>query len=767
MMLVIRDDSMKIRRLLKFLKRPFSISRKFVIYITFFVILSSVIYFGLFAKYYYNIKSTIYQNLENQSGRIENTFIDAIEYTEHSMNFIARQIVDNKKWNDYEFIKRLLVSYRIPDNRIMQFSTFAWANDKFRFIVSSNKGLHLDKQLYLLDRDYIPLTVSNPLKIQLGKPVYGIYSYKYAIPAGYGVVDKSGKYLGSVITSFVISSLERKFNEVININGVSFILTHKDGSFIAASPKTNHAEILKYLDSKKLEIASKEKGFIDDVSVFSDEGFGSIYYNKMKDYPYIIFTIYNQKLERAEIDKVVFNDIIIFCSLVVLVLLLFFLLYSSLVKPIIVIAKAAKSIADGNYEVEIAEYSSIEMNQLAKAILSIKKFVKKEELLKNQLSKVNKDLQQVTKSINHDLRNYAAGICGLANLINEEKDLAQISKYSHMIFKQSDGILRMAQELLSINLPKIDLKKTNLIEEFSIKEVLKELIFINQNFAAKHSVKISLILENEIPLISSDQIVVRRIFDNIITNAIKYSNENTEVKVLLSHVLAEHKIKVEVIDNGIGMTQNQIKMALDGEGAKIDKTGLAKVVDSHGFGLPIVKSLVHSIGAKIEIESKKFEGTKVKLWFDLDLNQVKDNSNQSSQDSQVSKDERVNKGIIMICDDELINRVVLDRILRNAGYKIFSVENGQEALELMDNKDFDLIFTDVKMPIIDGITMTKMIREGSQFKKFRNFNIPIIVISSNNDEDTKNKSLEAGASHYLDKIYDKSKILAVVEDLLK
>jgi hypothetical protein len=93
----------------KMLKKPISISGSFAALLLFFSILSLLISSELFFKHFKDAKNAIWQKLQHQSGRIENTFTDAIEYTASSMGFISRQIADNNKWHDYNFIKNLLI----------------------------------------------------------------------------------------------------------------------------------------------------------------------------------------------------------------------------------------------------------------------------------------------------------------------------------------------------------------------------------------------------------------------------------------------------------------------------------------------------------------------------------------------------------------------------------------------------------------------------------------------------------------------------------
>jgi CheY-like chemotaxis protein len=649
----------------------------------------------------------------------------------------------------------------------MEYSTFSWVNEKHRFVVSSNKGLHLDEYLDMSKRDYIPKTVSQPLQIHLGDPIYGIYSGKYSIPAGYGVVDKKGKYLGAVVTSFVISGLQKKFDEVINVNGVSFVLMKKDGAFIVSSPKTDTDEIKNYLRDHISRTNANKHGVFYNASFFNPRKFGSIYYNNLSNHPYVIFTIYSKRLEKSEMYNVALGHIAISFLLIALIIALLLLFFKSVIKPIIKISDIANKIANDDPNVELTEfYSATEINHLAKSVLSIKEFIAKEKQLRNQLDEANKQLKQLTKSINHDLRNYISGILGLARILHEEEPSKQTQEYSKMIIAQSEEVMSMAQTLLSWDLSSTNVDATMKPEYVNINNLLEELIFLNKDFAHQQEIKVHTNLSGNLPHIKTNKMALSRIFNNIINNAIKYSHGGNIVKVNSNYLPNENKIYVEIADSGIGMTQEQIQMALSGDGLKIDKSDLNKTVDSHGLGIVIVKTLVDLIKAKMTIESQKNRGTSIKLWFDCE---------KSSDDLGISKDSKNTKQInketasktILIADDDLINRTILQRILRNAGYITVGAKDGLEMLQMLDTEHCDMIFSDIQMPVMDGYAAVKSIRDGGHFKNFKEFaTIPIVAISSNNDKESKRRALECGVNKYLCKPYNKEQILAEIKRFL-
>ncbi len=592
----------------------------------FFTFLTFVISLIIGFKNYAQNQNSVDQRLQYQAERIENKLIDAIEYSKSSMGFIARQIADNNKEKDYNFINRLLISYRVPDDNLMEYSTFAWADEKHRYIISSNKGFHFDQNLDLSQRDYIPRTIADPFKVQLGKPVSGIFSKKYSIPFGYGVVDKKNKYLGAVISSFVIDGLQKKLDETISNEGIYFALLQKDGLPITNSSSVNFSDISSLIQTKWQKINQSKKGILYEYGLLkTDQKIGSVYFNKLENYPYVILTIYNPALQRAELYDMVLDHIIVFIALLFLIIILLFFFHKILVKPIIILADAAKKISDGDHNIDVGRCSSIEINQLSKAILSIKKFIRNEQLLKLKL-------KTLTKSVNHDLRDYISGILGLADLIAEDKDLSkedaqtiilQDREYASMIVTQANIMLKFCKSLMtdegiaerSDGLEKSSTKKD--FENVDVAELINEIIKLKKPFIKEHQVNVKFDINEVLPTLKINLIELRKILDNLITNAIKYSPRNSNIVVRAS--FAESQIEIEIIDNGIGMSEEDISNALSGNGKSIDKSGLDKEIDSHGIGLPIVKRALKNLGARMEIFSEKEKGTKIKLWFRASL----------------------------------------------------------------------------------------------------------------------------------------------------
>ena len=275
-----------------------------------------------------------------------------------------------------------------------------------------------------------------------------------------------------------------------------------------------------------------------------------------------------------------------------------------------------------------------EFQNLYDALLSINKHLKSEESLKQELRISNSSLQSLIKSVNHDLRNYVSGVAGLSEIIEDNinsmndaksKDVSkklldkENLEFVQMIKNQSQEMLLFVKNLLDDD--RLKNKNSNSKKDdkvvFHINELIENILFLNKPAFKSHEVNIKTDLANNLPNILENKIRVRQIIDNLVTNAVKYTPKHKDV--LISSKLVEdkgtEKIYIEIKDQGIGMTENEIEMALRGDGVEISKGSLDKDFDSHGIGLPLVKNAVDIIGAKIDISSTKNLGTTVRIWI--------------------------------------------------------------------------------------------------------------------------------------------------------
>ncbi len=231
--------------------------------------------------------------------------------------------------------------------------------------------------------------------------------------------------------------------------------------------------------------------------------------------------------------------------------------------------------------------------------------------------------------ISHDLRSYISGISGLASLISEniavytkrqaakgirpDDGLQEATEFANMLAPYSHEAMQYVEDMLDT--AQIETGKFILgeIEECDVEKLITRLLILNKGFTINQKINVEAEISPNLPKLKCDVRRLKQVLMNLITNAVKYSPEDSEVLIIAK--FSNQKIQIEISDSGIGMGAEEITMALNGEGQNIDKSDLDKPIDSHGLGMPIVKQLMELMKGEMKIESEKGRGTKVILEF--------------------------------------------------------------------------------------------------------------------------------------------------------
>ncbi|MFD2823026.1 response regulator [Lacinutrix iliipiscaria] len=368
------------------------------------------------------------------------------------------------------------------------------------------------------------------------------------------------------------------------------------------------------------------------------------------------------------------------------------------------------------------------------------------EIAKNEAEKVSELKSGFISNVSHELRTPLYGVVGLTSLLLKNNDLnTQDSKYLRSLKYSGDYLLNLINDVLQIG--KIESKK---IELHSNSIHLKQMVInITDSFEyqlEEKSNKLFLEFDNKIPqYLFADNIRLSQILINLLGNSLKFTNKgNVWLKIIL---LKENKdlakIRFEVIDDGPGIPESQQKVIFE------NFSQLNRKHDSDyqgtGLGLSIVKNLVELFGSKIELVSNEGLGSK----FSFNITFKIDNEARAIEDKKSFKQrlEESSGRKILIVEDNKINQIVTQNILKKENFKSDIVENGLLALEAVKEQDYDIVLMDLNMPVMDGFQATKAIRA---FDK----ELPIIALTASNIEEVKAQVFSSGFDDIIIKPYD-------------
>ncbi len=311
---------------------------------------------------YFNFKLNSERVLKEQNERIRNRLLESLEQTRYTSERIGRQILikhsNTSKSDplDYKFIDSLLIGYRDSNNDINSWSTFSWADKNYNLVVSSNVGV-IKESIDMSHRDYIPLTKKYPYQMHLGKPVIGVISKLWSIPAGYGITDQRGNYLGAVITGIVIDGLRDRILNSVSDYGIAFAIVDAKGEVLTGSEGFDSNKTKKFIHKLKKQIDKKSFEYANGL------------YQAVSGYPYGVVTFYKNNVlqESAETRLIIY---IILASLIVaFVAFVFFIFYQNLIAPVFELSELAAKVSRGEkLSHPVPNFKITQINSLAKII---------------------------------------------------------------------------------------------------------------------------------------------------------------------------------------------------------------------------------------------------------------------------------------------------------------------------------------------------------------------------------------------------------------
>lgn len=225
-------------------------------------------------------------------------------------------------------------------------------------------------------------------------------------------------------------------------------------------------------------------------------------------------------------------------------------------------------------------------------------------------------------AITHELKTPLNAIIGFSDMLQEELanvvnnnisvlDVKALLDYVKEINNTAQEMNELVHDLLDAKSINSGNFSVDLTKEIDVIDIVKRALRLNHDYALLRHVNFKMVLDETIPTIKLDSKRMKQILTNLISNAVKYSPPNSEVKILIKNIAGFLEIKI--CDQGFGMTLNQVKTAFEKYGT-IENPNSGKV-DSFGFGLPIVKQLVELQNGIIEVESELNKGTIITLKF--------------------------------------------------------------------------------------------------------------------------------------------------------
>lgn len=391
------------------------------------------------------------------------------------------------------------------------------------------------------------------------------------------------------------------------------------------------------------------------------------------------------------------------------------------------------------YITPLTKYDNEIVGIAAMALDITKKKQFEEELVnaKNESERANQAKSDFLSNMSHELRTPLNAILGFTQLLDVETRLDnKQTSYVNEINGAGNLLLELVNQTL--DLARIEEGYLDIsIEKVSVGDVINECNTLIAPFAEQNDISICTSdIYNH--YVNADYTRLKQVLLNLLTNAIKYNHKGGSVQISCNDT-PNKTLRISVTDTGKG-----IPLELQKEIFKpFNRLDVGSTIEGTGIGLSISQQLIEKMDGKIGVESPTGAGST--FWVELDncvTAVVSDdksltNSSRSLQDMDINREKNI-AGKILVAEDNPINQTLIINQLNTLGYRADLATNGNEALEKLSKSQYDLLFTDCNMPVMDGYELARNIRNNGDSK------LSIIAITADAFPEKEERCLAAG-----------------------
>jgi CheY-like chemotaxis protein/HPt (histidine-containing phosphotransfer) domain-containing protein len=364
-------------------------------------------------------------------------------------------------------------------------------------------------------------------------------------------------------------------------------------------------------------------------------------------------------------------------------------------------------------------------------------------------------------NMSHEIRTPLTAITGFAETLTEaDQSPADQDRAVNAIIRNSRYLMELVNNILDFS----RIESGNwLIEQIEtpFETWIREIAAFAIERARGKGLHFDLSVEAPWPrTLVTDPTRVKQILVNLLNNAFKFT-ERGSVRLRVSLDPQHERLVFEVVDTGIGIEPHRLEELFEAF-VQADASTMRQHGGS-GLGLNIARTLARRLGGELSVRSLFGVGSQFTATLaigpiaeaDLERQPLQITSDQADEAQHLEtrpwvQDVRI-EGDILLADDHADNRDLISHILRQLGVRVFTAENGQQAFERAQGRDFDLILMDMQMPVLDGLNATRLLRMSG-------FDGPIVALTANTTLEDRQAALEAGCNDFLTKPIDQQRL---------
>ncbi|MCK9310906.1 MAG: ATP-binding protein [Bacteroidales bacterium] len=384
-------------------------------------------------------------------------------------------------------------------------------------------------------------------------------------------------------------------------------------------------------------------------------------------------------------------------------------------------------------------------------LISIERDITKDKQLEQELISAKENAEQSDKlksafiaNMSHEIRTPLNAIVGFSRIIAETENIEERQSYYSIVESNNTRLLGLINEILDLSKIESGIMEFN-FEPISLYHFCNELA---QTLSMRCAKGVKLIFDKSDPnlVINTDKNRLSQVFSNLIGNASKFTKQGS---IRFGYFVKPNHLEFYVKDTGTGIMEDKLDKVFE-RFVKADN-----FTQGTGLGLPICKSIIEKLGGKISVSSKVGSGSC--FTFILPLNCLAESSSELNSDTAPIEFTK-KSSTILVAEDTDSNYKLLDAMIGKS-YKLMRAKNGIEAVSIFEEFHPELILMDIKMPVMNGLEATTIIRKMST--------VPIIAQSAFAFDEDRDNALRCGCNDFLAKPFNKKQVLEMINKYLK